>query len=70
MRSRVLKSYPSPIDALFERVAYGWWQRLGRNRLRVMEAAAEAKRQRKEQSGDKELRCVHDKIPVFGPGAC
>ena len=32
--------FPSPIDALFERVAYRWWQRLGRNRLRVMEAAA------------------------------
>ena len=44
LKSRVLTIHFSPIDALFERMTHGWWQRLGGNCLRVMEAAAEAKR--------------------------
>jgi hypothetical protein len=32
-----------------------------------MEAAAEAKRYGKEQTGDNEFRCIHDEIPVSSP---
>jgi hypothetical protein len=48
-------------------VAHGRWQRLGRNCLRVMEAAAEGKRYGKEQTGDTEFTCIHNEIPVLSP---
>jgi hypothetical protein len=48
-------------------MTHGWWQRLGSNCLRVMEAATEAKRQGKEQRGDNKFTCVHDKFPVLSP---
>src|SRR6476619_830404 len=53
LRSRVLTIHSSisgshnPLRTdrcLFERMTHGWWQRLGSNCLRVMEAATEAKR--------------------------
>jgi hypothetical protein len=34
---------------LFERLAHGWWQRLGRDGLPVMKATAKAKRHSKKQ---------------------
>jgi hypothetical protein len=48
-------------------MAHRWWQRLGRNCLRVMEAATETKRSGKEQTGDNESTYMHDEIPVFDP---
>jgi hypothetical protein len=53
---------------LFERrVAYRWWQGLGRYSLRVMEAAAQAKRHAEEQGGNNEFMSMHSETPVSRP---
>jgi hypothetical protein len=44
-------------------VAYRWWQGLGLYSLRVMEAAAQAKRHAKEQGRNNEFMSMHSEIP-------
>jgi hypothetical protein len=53
------KACPRLRAPLFERLAHGWWQRLGRDGLPVMEATAKAKRDSKEQGSDNEFTCMH-----------
>jgi hypothetical protein len=48
---------------LFERFAHGWWQRLGRDGLPVMEATAKAKRHSNEQGSGHEFTCMHALSP-------
>ena len=58
-----LPRYSVSACVLFERLAHGWGQRLGRDGLLVMKATAKAKRHSKEQGGTDKFTYVHVKSP-------